>query len=172
MLYDRVRAARMARAPSQRESTAEAIDSCSRCFRVARALWIAEIDRHFGYDRESLVRREFHATIPRQCRRSDAGSFVICLLSAETTLVVSLPGIFTSMTKRERRSTSVAMCELRAPARRSPSQCPGTARSSTSAGRSRIETASMIAPRGCPLLVAKVERRMRDPNEGVRSIRS
>jgi hypothetical protein len=38
-----------------------------------------------------------------------------------------------------------------APVRRSPSQCPGTARSSTSAGRSRMETISTICP--CPLFV-------------------
>src|SRR6478609_4375240 len=47
------------------------------------------------------------------------------------------------------RSTRVAMCVSFAPVRRSPSQCPGTARSSISAGRSRIETISRICP--CPL---------------------
>jgi hypothetical protein len=36
-----------------------------------------------------------------------------------------------------------------APVRRSPSQCTGTARSSISAGRSRVETISRICP--CPL---------------------
>ena len=39
--------------------------------------------------------------------------------------------------KREWRSRSVAMCELRAPVSKSPSQWPGTARSAASAGRSR-----------------------------------
>src|SRR6516225_6429698 len=42
-----------------------------------------------------------------------------------------------------------ATCVSFAPVRRSPSQCPGTARSSISAGRSRMETISRICP--CPL---------------------
>ena len=54
-----------------------------------------------------------------------------------------------SIVKRVLRSTRVAMCVSFAPVRRSPSQCPGTARSSISAGRSRIETISRICP--CPL---------------------
>ncbi len=46
-----------------------------------------------------------------------------------------------SMTNPDARSTSVPMAEpLAVPVMRSPSQCPGTARSSTSTGRSRIET--------------------------------
>src|SRR5262249_7896010 len=53
---------------------------------------------------------------------------------------------------RSWRSTSVAMCGLLAPPGRSPSQWPGTARSSTSAARSRMETASTICP--SPLFVA------------------
>jgi hypothetical protein len=40
------------------------------------------------------------------------------------------------MVKRVVRSTSVPMAELSRPRMRSPSQCPGTARSATSAGRS------------------------------------
>ena len=41
-----------------------------------------------------------------------------------------------SMTNRVARSTRVMIAELpRAPMTRSPSQCPGTARSATSAGR-------------------------------------
>ena len=44
--------------------------------------------------------------------------------------------------------------------RRSPSQCPGTARSSISAGRSRMETISRICP--CPLFALwLLGRRMR-----------
>ena len=38
---------------------------------------------------------------------------------------------------------------MRPPTSRSPSQCPGTARSSTVAGRSRIDTASTMCPPGC-----------------------
>src|SRR5215475_13542335 len=73
----------------------------------------------------------------------------MCLASVATTVVVSLRGILTSIMKRVLRSTSVAMCVSFAPVRRSPSQCPGTARSSISAGRSRMETISRICP--CPL---------------------
>src|SRR5215467_6392582 len=62
----------------------------------------------------------------------------MCLASIATTVVVSLRGILTSIVKRVLRSTRVAMCVSFAPVRRSPSQCPGTARSSTSAGRSRM----------------------------------
>ena len=87
------------------------------------------------------------------------GGGALLSLSAETTLLVSLPFTFTSITKRECRSTSVAMWELLLPVIRSPSQCPGTARSSTSAGRSRIDTASMIPPRG--IAVASFEWRIR-----------
>ena len=42
------------------------------------------------------------------------------------------------MVNREVRSTSVPIAELLNPRIRSPSQCPGTARSSASAGRSLI----------------------------------
>ena len=41
------------------------------------------------------------------------------------------------------RSTSVPIAELPRPRMRSPSQCPGTARSSASAGRSLIRTSSV-----------------------------
>ena len=50
--------------------------------------------------------------------------------------------------KRVDRSTSVPTAlAWFAPIMRSPSQCPGTARSSTSAGRSEIITISGILPR-------------------------
>src|SRR5262249_45012153 len=84
-------------------------------------------------------------------RRSSCGSLRTCLPSAATKVAVSLLGTLRSITKRVWRSTSVAMWVLFAPERRSPSQWPGTARSSASAGRSRIEAASTICP--SPLLV-------------------
>src|ERR1700733_1897659 len=71
------------------------------------------------------------------------------LVFAATTVFVSLRAILTSIVKRVLRPTSVAMCVSFAPVRRSPSQCPDTARSSISAGRSRMETISRICP--CPL---------------------
>src|ERR1700685_3052339 len=49
-------------------------------------------------------------------RRNVAGSFRTCWLRAATTVAVSLPGAFTSMQKREGRSTSVATWLLRVPA--------------------------------------------------------
>ena len=89
---------------------------------------------------------------------------------ASTTLAVSLPGRRTRSTNRDCRSTKVAMCELRAPDNMSPSQCPGTARSSTSAGRSRIETASMMPPPCCPG-PARFDRRIRRRRRKVRDER-
>src|SRR5882672_2652471 len=71
----------------------------------------------------------------------------MCSASAATTVVVSLRGILTSIVKRVLRSTRVAMCVSFALVRRSPSQWPGTARSSASAGRSRMETISRMCPR-------------------------
>jgi hypothetical protein len=79
---------------------------------------------------------------------------LICSLRAQTTLSLSLPPTRTSITNRELPSTRVATWVLREPAKRSTSQCPGTALSSASGGRSRMETASLICPRGCPLVEA------------------
>src|SRR6266536_5775883 len=59
---------------------------------------------------------------------------------------VSLRPTATRMTKRDWRSTRVAIWLLLLPASRSPSQWPGIARSAASAGRSRIETAPRICP--------------------------
>ena len=46
----------------------------------------------------------------------------VVIISAVTTLAVSFPGTFTSIVKRDRRSTKVAMCVLWEPVIRSPSQ--------------------------------------------------
>ena len=57
------------------------------------------------------------------------------------------------MTNRVDRSTSVPIADLLpAPRIRSPSQCPGTARSAASAGRSLIITMPGIFPRRSPSL--------------------
>jgi hypothetical protein len=92
--------------------------------------------------------------------RSSAGKVRTCLPRVRTTVWVSLPVSLTNSVNRERRSTRVAMWVFCAPAKRSPSQWPGTARASTAAGRSRIDTASMICPRGCPSVLARFERRI------------
>ena len=57
------------------------------------------------------------------------------------------------MTLRDARSTSVAICVFFKPEIKSPSQWPGAARSSTSGGRSDMDTASIIWQRGCPTVV-------------------
>src|SRR5947209_11261610 len=49
------------------------------------------------------------------------------------------------MVNRVVRSTRVPIAELSRPRMRSPSQCPGTARSSTSAGRSVIRSDEALA---------------------------
>lgn len=55
-------------------------------------------------------------------RRKAEGSCRTGLLSAVTTLAVSFPGTFTSIVKRDCRSTKVAMCVFCDPAIKSPSQ--------------------------------------------------
>lgn len=60
------------------------------------------------------------------------------------------------------RSTSVAIAEGRVPITRSPSQWPGTLRSSTSAGRSLLGTRSRMTPRPVDL-AATFGRRMGRP---------
>ena len=93
--------------------------------------------------------------------RNSIGRVRTCLESAVATVVASLPSTFTSLVNRVWRSTRVAMWLLFDPLMRSPSQCPGTARSSTSAGRSRIEIASTIRPRDCSAVVDVRARRIK-----------
>jgi len=56
----------------------------------------------------------------------------------------SMGGRCSSIVNRVVRSTRVPMAELWTPRIRSPSQCPGTARSSASAGRSLIITSGLM----------------------------
>ncbi len=62
-------------------------------------------------------------------------------------------------------AVALGKTQFLAPLSRSPSQWPGTARSSISAGRSRIDTAPVICPRVCPAVLAvlplRVTRRLR-----------
>lgn len=96
-------------------------------------------------------------------RRKVTGNLRTAWIKAATTVSVRLSATLTTMTKRDCRSTSVAMQLPRAPSTRSPSQWPGTARSSASAGRCRIETASTISPRPSSRAVAWRERRPPPP---------
>src|SRR5262245_47315832 len=102
------------------------------------------------------TRRQLEAAVPGQRAAQAVGSVRICRATAGTTLAVSLPppGTLTSIVNRDWRSTRVARWLWCAPASKSPSQWPGTARSATSAGRARIDTAFTICPRCCPVRVA------------------
>ena len=72
-------------------------------------------------------------------RRICAGSPPVAAMTALPTVSESRPVKGTRMRNREVRSTSVATAVLPSlPMTRSPSQCPGTWRPSTSAGRSSI----------------------------------
>ena len=55
----------------------------------------------------------------------------------------SMRGRCSSIVNRVVRSTSVPIAELPSPRMRSPSQCPGTARSAASAGRWLIRTSGV-----------------------------
>ncbi len=111
-----------------------------------------EVDRLIGSNGELLVVGHLRAPIPavKVPFMVSGGSrrWMGLLKAPTTTLSVSLPATpRTSITNRELRSSRVATWVLRAPMMRSPSQCPGTARSSALGGRSRIDTASLILPR-------------------------
>ena len=58
-------------------------------------------DSHVRIHSKSFVLCQFHPSIPGQRSAHAAGSVRTCLLGAFTTLAVSLPGIFTSIVKRD-----------------------------------------------------------------------
>ena len=93
----------------------------------------------------------FEVAEPRRCLsvwQSSAGRCASWRWIRCTTWSVAREASFTSTTKRVLHSTSVAMLQpCRAPISRSPSQCPGRARSPTVGGRSRMDTAPGIVPR-------------------------
>ena len=62
----------------------------------------------------------------------------------------SMRGRCSSIVNRVVRSTRVPIADLSSPMIRSPSQCPGTARSATSAGRALIITSSVMNPCRAP----------------------
>ena len=65
------------------------------------------------------------------------------------------------MVNRVVRSTRVPIAELFSPTMRSPSQCPGTARSAASAGRSLIMISGLTKPFPRPLVRARGTRSAR-----------
>jgi hypothetical protein len=58
-------------------------------------------------------------------------------------------GRWTRIVRREVRSTSVPIAERSSPISRSASRCPGTARSSASAGRSLISASGVTCAHAC-----------------------
>ena len=82
-------------------------------------------------------------------RRSAPGKPAITGVTAAATAAADLPsGSGTSIVNRVVRSTRVPICDLPArPSIRSPSQCPGTARSAAPAGRWLMFTISFRCPR-------------------------
>src|SRR5262245_30149392 len=104
------------------------------------------------------TRRQLEAAVPGQRAAQAVGSVRICRATAGTTLAVSLPppGTLTSIVNRDWRATRVARWLWCAPASKSPSQWPGTARSATSAvkfvddtdyalGRTKTEYERLVA---------------------------
>lgn len=105
--------------------------------------------------------------IPEECRPSQPcfGCTIPGLCGAHA---MSGDGRCKRRVKRVVRSTNVPIPELCNPRIKSPSQCPGTARSSTAAGRALINTSGVTKPlprRPC----APAERATRVPSVNARS---
>ena len=100
-----------------------------------------------------------------------SGKRAIFLTMASCTCSAPCPsGRWSSIVKRVVRSTSVPMADLlAAPVIRSPSQWPGTARSSTSAGRSLIMTMGSLN-RGLRPSAADLGRRLARPDRSFASM--
>jgi hypothetical protein len=99
---------------------------------------IAKIDFDVGCNSELGMFSELRASIPSQRLKKDCGDLTHGGDQSVHDNIGPLSGSFIRITKREVCSTSVAMKVPREPSTKSPSQCPGTARSSTSAALSRI----------------------------------
>ena len=76
---------------------------------LPRALRITEVNVDVCRQAKPSMICEFLATIPGQGFVELPGSFFACLISAETTVLVSLLATFANITYRVWRSTSVAM---------------------------------------------------------------
>ena len=138
------RCARAGRSPWG--STGGATRWCSRWCRAARDEGVAEVDAEVGREGDlgvggHLRPRPRSATRSRNRQLADGGEH-----RRRDRRRVWPWGRCTSITKRVALHQS-ADRRLPAPMIRSPSQCPGTARSSTSAGRSLMFTIPGIRPR-------------------------
>ena len=103
------------------------------------APWSQVNDRRSCSGRVVIVRVMASRTAPAPCPAS-AGPF----LTRAPGPWPSMGGRCSSIVNRVVRSTRVPMAELWTPRIRSPSQCPGTARSSASAGRLLIITSGLM----------------------------
>ena len=110
---------------------------------------IGEVHGDVGGDREAEIRGHLLALIPGQRSAQLLGQLDDLDRHCVThRLALRSSGSRTSSVNRVVRSTIVAIWDLPArPRMRSPSQWPGTARSSTSGGRSEIGTVSVSFPR-------------------------
>src|SRR5262249_51743576 len=109
---------------------------------LPRTTWIAEIDLHVGGDGEVLVVSHLLASIPGQGAALPVGQFAQVVTERGYYGRCGLARDFEKhhkarMALDQRRDVGV-VCS----GEKSPSQWPGTARSSASAGRSRMEAAS------------------------------
>src|SRR5262249_58419217 len=113
---------------------------------LPRTAWIAEIDLHVGGDGEVLVVSHLLASIPGQRAAQLLGQFAHVFTERRYYSRRVLARDFEKHHKARMALDQRRDVVLFAPERRSPSQWPGTARSSASAGRSRMEAASTICP--------------------------
>ena len=114
------------------------------------AVGITEVDGVAGGDREVGVGGHFAALIPGEVRRSSMGMLLIVAGEGGRALVRRRARRAARRASRSGWSARRGCRSLTVPLRpmiRSPSQWPGTARSSTSAGRSAIITLFVIGPR-------------------------
>ena len=114
---------------------------CSRCCRAATGLGVAEVDLDAGRVGEPVVLGHLVALVPGQRLRELPGQGGDLRRPARRrprrpcgSAGQRRPASRTG----SMRSTRVATGLMRLPKTRSPSQCPGTARSSASAGRSEM----------------------------------
>ena len=133
---------------------------CSRCCRVARGCAGRRSRCPVGGDGELRVAGHLVPWSQVSERRRVAGRVMIfAQMASRTVAAPRSSGRCSSITNRVLRSTSVPIAEPPcAPMIRSPSQCPGTARSSTSAGRSEIITMSVIRAGGRPVAARPAQR--------------
>ena len=119
---------------------------------LPRGVWIAEVDGHAAGDRERRCALRAHGLGPRSASGAAARGASRSVRRARRRHArrCGPPRRRASRTGWSARPASRSATCRPGPSNRSPSQWPGTARSSTSAGRSEIITMSGIRPRCRP----------------------